>query len=367
MKLGRTDGSCPTAVHARWSDKPTDERDDMNKEQGFLLVILVLSAVISLLVLLPFLQYILAAIIFAYILYPMHERLRPHLGRRWAPMVVMTASIVAVGLPLAYITLVLFRDLVAFSRGETELNTADVETSIFELTGQNVNLTESFSTVGNELLSVLFGSVTGAVTAGVTLSIGATLSLFLVYYLLKDGARFVEWLVDVAPMTNSVCSRMLQRVDRTTKGVIIGHLFVAFVQGVVGGIGLFAAGIPNVVFWTFVMIVLALLPLFGAFLVWAPAAAYLIVFAQPAWGVFLLVYGVVVISMIDNYARPIVIDREAHLNPGIVLIGVFGGIYAIGLTGLFIGPIVLAVLAATITAFDEEFDGLGEEELVGDR
>jgi len=106
------------------------------------------------------------------------------------------------------------------------------------------------------------------------------------------------------------------------------------------------------------MIVLALLPLIGAFLVWAPAATYLITVGRPAWGLFLFVYGAGVVGLIDNYARPIVIDRGAHLNPGVVLVGVFGGVYAVGAVGLFVRPIFLAVLATTITAFDEEYDAL---------
>ncbi len=339
----------------------------MNKEQGFLLLILFLSAAISLLIVLPFLQFILAAIIIAYILYPINERLRPILGQRITPFGVITAGLVAIALPVASITLILFRDLKALSEGETQLSTAQVEATIRELTGQSVDLAGSFSTLGNELLSVLFGDLTGAVTTGVTISIGATLTVFLVYYLLKDGKRFVDWLIHVAPMSNQVCNQMLHRIDRTTRGVIIGHLFVAFAQGVVGGIGLYLAGIPNVVFWTFVMVVLALLPMIGAFFVWAPAATYLVAIDQLGSGLFLFVYGLLVISLVDNYARPIVIDRDAHLNPSVVIIGVFGGIYAIGITGLFIGPIVLAVLAATIIAFDEEFDTLGEAERADDQ
>jgi len=72
------------------------------------------------------------------------------------------------------------------------------------------------------------------------------------------------------------------------------------------------------------------------------------------------VYGLIVVSLTDNYARPLLIDREAHLNPAVVLIGVFGGTYALGFTGLFLGPLVFAVLVATVTAFDEEYDSLAD-------
>jgi len=332
----------------------------VNREQGFLLAVLVVSAAVSLLIVLPLLQYVLAAVVTAYVLVPFHERVRPRLGRRVAPLAVIAAATVVAVLPLGYVVLVLIRDLSALARGQTSVDTATLEANIREATGQEVDIAESVSTLGDGLRSALFGNATEVVTLGSRVTVGLLLVAFLVYYLLRDGDRFVAWLIDVAPMSNAVCTTLFERIDRTAWGVIVGHLFVALLQGIVGGLGLLVAGVPNAAFWTFVMILLALLPLIGAFLVWAPAAAYLVAVGRPSWGLFLFVYGLVVVSLIDNYARPIVIDRGAHLNPAVVLVGVFGGVYAIGMIGLFIGPVVLAVLAATIEVFDEEYDALAD-------
>lgn len=330
----------------------------MNKEQGFLLVMVGLSGVVSLLIVLPFLQYLLGAVLVAYVLYPVSERLRPRFGPRLAPLVVMLGAVVAVFVPVASLTFVLVRDLVALSEGDSGLETGEIERTVSELTGEQIDLTESVNAIGSELLDILFADLARVVSAGLELSIGFMLMLFVVYYLLRDGGRFVEWLIDIAPMKNAVCRRLFTRIDNTTWGVVVGHLLVAVLQGLVGGVGLFIAGIPNAVFWTFAMIVLALVPLIGAFFVWAPAAAYLFAVGHSEAGFFLFFYGLVIVSLVDNYARPILIDREAHLNPAVILIGVFGGTYAIGMTGLFFGPIVLAVFTATLAAFDEEFDAL---------
>jgi len=332
----------------------------MNKEQGFLLVVLLLSGVVSLLIVLPFLQYIIGSVLVAYVLYPVNERLTPRLGPRLAPLTVMFGAVLVVFIPVGYLTFVLVRDLIALSEGQTGIETAEIENSITELTGREVDLTDTINSLGSELLDVLFADVSAVVSFGVELSLGFGLVLFVVYYLLKDGGEFVAWMITVAPMQDSVCSRLFRRIDDTTWGVVVGHLLVAVLQGLVGGVGLFVAGVPNVVFWTFAMIVLALLPLIGAFLIWAPAAAYLVAVGQIRAGAFLFVYGLVVISLVDNYARPLLIDREAHLNPAVILIGVFGGTYAIGMTGLFLGPIVLAVFATMISVFDDEYDALAE-------
>jgi len=153
----------------------------------------------------------------------------------------------------------------ALSEGNSGLESEAIETTVYELSGQRVDLTDSANTIGTELLDILFANPAGFVSFGLKLSVGGRLTPFVGYYLIRDGGRFVEWIIEVAPMKNSVCRRQFVRIDETTWGVVVGHLLVGGLQGLVGGVGLFLAGVPNVVFWTFTMIVLALLPLIGAF------------------------------------------------------------------------------------------------------
>jgi predicted PurR-regulated permease PerM len=335
----------------------------MDIDQRFLFALVVVSGIVSLLIVRPFLQFVVGSVLVAYVLYPLNRRLEPYLGARVAPLAVMAGAVVVVFAPVAYITVVLFRDLRELSRGESGLETGEIEETIAEETGREIDVTSSASTIGEELTNILFGDIAALVSFGLRLSIGFALMLFVVYYLVRDGDRLVGWVIDVAPMADSVCSRLFRQIDATTRGVVVGHLFVAVLQGVVGGVGLLLAGIPNVVFWTFVMTVLALLPLIGASLVWAPAAGYLFVVGNTQPAIALFLYGLVVVSLVDNYARPIVIDREAEINPAVILVGVFGGTYAIGMTGLFVGPIVLAVFVTTVEAFDDEY---GDTPVVSD-
>lgn len=326
----------------------------MNQQQAFILALVVASGLASLLIVLPFIEYVLAALIFAYVLYPPYRLVEPYLGRRFAPIAIIFTGMMIVALPIAYILLILFRDLQAIAAGETDLDVAEIEIRIEELTGEEFDLAVATEEVAQTVGELLFGSVTEMVTFSLKASLGIALVLFLIYYTLRDGPQFVEWITSVTPLDDAMTQRLVVQIDRTTWGVVMGHLFVAVVQGIVGGFGLYIAGFPNVAFWTFVMIVLSLLPLIGAFLVWGPAAVYLYIIQEPTMAAFLAIWGLAVVSMIDNYARPIVIDQRAHLNPGVILVGVFGGIYAIGFTGLFVGPIVIGVFAATLTAFRDE-------------
>ena len=341
----------------------------MNRGQSFLLLLIGAVALLTLFIVLPFIEYVIAAVILAYVLYPAHARLERRLEtvHRYvngtvASMVsaifLIITSIVAVIVPLAYIAIVFVEDLVDIAEGETGLDVVAIETRIAELTGEEFDIETGIATAGDALVDTLFGGVGGIVSGALQASLGLALTLFVVYYTLIEGPEFVAWLRSIIPLPAAVTDELFEKIDSTTWGVVIGHISVALLQAVVAGVGLWAAGIPNVVFWTFVMAVLALLPLIGAFLVWGPAAAYLVVVDQTTAGVLLAVYGVLVVSMVDNYARPIVIDKQAHLNPGIILVGVFGGIYSIGFTGLFVGPIVIGVLAATLETFREDYDAI---------
>ena len=336
----------------------------MNRGQSFLLLLMGSVALLTLFVILPFVEYVIAAAILAFILYPFHRRLsrwlRARVSERFGHMLsaltLIFSAIVAVILPLAYISWVFVRDLTAIAAGETGINVAAIEAEIAALTGQDPEVADLIQTAGELLVEVLFGGFSGVVTTGLRASVGLSLALFLLYYTLIDGPAFVGWIRDTSPLPPEVTADLVDRVDAMTRGVVIGHISVSLLQAVIAGFGLWIAGIPNVVFWTFVMAVLALLPLIGAFFVWGPAAAYLVVVDQVTAGIFLAVYGVAVIAMVDNYARPLVIDQRAHLNPAIILLGVFGGIYSVGFTGLFVGPIVIGVLAATLETFREDYD-----------
>jgi predicted PurR-regulated permease PerM len=330
----------------------------MNRGQAFLLLLLGLVSAVTLFVVVPFLEYVIGAFLLSYVLYPLHRRLKPRVGGVVSAIALIAGTVVAIIVPLAYIVSVFLEDLRALSAGETGLDTAAVERRLGALVGDPIetDLADLLATAGDQLIRVLFDSYTGIVTFALQAGVGTGLMLFLVYYLLRDGPAFVEWTKDIVPLPPRVTENLIAKIDATTWGVVIGHIVVALLQALIAGVGLWAVGIPRVIFWTFVMAVLSLLPLIGSFLVWGPAAGYLVVVDEVTAGVSLALYGVVIVNLFDNYARPILIDQQAGLNPGVILVGVAGGIYSIGFTGLFVGPIVIGVLVATLETFRTEYD-----------
>ena len=333
----------------------------MNRNRSFLLLLIAVFLVFGSLLVLPLLQYVLVGVLLAYVLFPIHRRLEPVVGERLSAGGLILATVFAVLAPIAVLLDVVVNQGLELARAirAGELNVDIVESYLDSTFGVDVDLANVFTSllrnvqsglVGNAI--ELFGGVTNAV-------IGLTVVLFVLYYLLKDGADLVAWFEDAAPIDPAVYDELVDRVDRIMWAVFVVNVLIAVVQGVLTGIGFAIVGLPSVVFWTVMTAVLALLPLIGASVVWVPAAVYLAVTGQAAAAAFLFVYGSAVVSLSDNYLRPVAGGHEAGLNPGLFIVGIFGGVAAIGFMGLFFGPLVLGVLKALIDVSDRVFDERG--------
>lgn len=149
--------------------------------------------------------------------------------------------------------------------------------------------------------------------------------------------------------------RTIELASQAVRAVALGIVVTAIAQSVLGGIGLAIAGVPNAMLLTAVMFLLCLAQI-GAIPVLACAAIWLFWRDATAWGVFLLVWCVVV-SALDNFLRPVLIRRGADLPLLLIMVGVLGGLLAFGVVGLFVGPVVLAVTFTLTNAWISEGDG----------
>lgn len=134
---------------------------------------------------------------------------------------------------------------------------------------------------------------------------------------------------------------------KTMIGVVYGVLGTALAQGALAGIGFWIAGVPGAPLLGLFTLLLSFIPM-GPPLIWVPATIWLFMEGHTEWGVFMGIWGLVFISMIDNVIRPYFISLGSDLPLLLVLLGVFGGIIAFGFIGLFIGPTLLAVAYSLI-------------------
>lgn len=169
------------------------------------------------------------------------------------------------------------------------------------------------------------------------------LSLVLVFFFYRDGPRLAEYTRRLLErLMNGRADHYLELVAGTVQRVVNGVIGTAAAQAVLAFIGLLIAGVPGALVLGILTFVLSLIPM-GPPLVWIPASAWLIWQGHYGMGVFLAIWGLVVISGVDNVLKPYLISRGGNLPLVVVLLGVFGGILAFGFMGLFLGPTLLAV------------------------
>lgn len=332
----------------------------MNLSKGYLLTLSTILTVLAVFMVLPFLQYFLIAVLLAFILYPAHRQLAPRVGPKTSSFLLILGATVALIIPFIIMVLAIAGDAIALMDRLQEGN-ADVgpiEDLIAEYTGEEVDIAALAGDAFRDVAEVAVGQVPNLIDALTHMLVGLGLAIFLVFFFLKDGNRLVRWIRTVTPLPESVQSDLYQDVSDITAAVLLGHVAVAIIQGAIAGIGLFVVGIPNALFWTFMMMILALLPVIGAFLVWGPAALYLFYMGDVVPAVALFVYGTIVVGLTDEFLRPLIVDRRAEVNPSIIIIGVIGGMYFLGFMGLFFGPVILGALKVTIEVLDEYYEEL---------
>ena len=179
-------------------------------------------------------------------------------------------------------------------------------------------------------------------------------TIILLFFLLRDGDRMVEALTDLLPVRRAERERIVAALGGMLQSIFRGSLFCSLLQGTTGGIGWAMAGLPSPVLAVGIMAILSLLPIGGTAIVWIPGAIWAWVDGRHGAAIFLFLWGAVVTSFVaDNLMRPILIRGSGELNTLIVFLGVFGGISAFGLLGIFIGPMALAVTTMVIAVLRE--------------
>jgi len=312
--------------------------------QPGLAVLALLGSLLALLVLLPYLQFVLFGVVLAYILFPIQQRAEQYVRPTVAAIALVLASLLVVLIPLVYLLAIAVRQslrvVTAIRSGQ--LDVASVE-ELLATAGYRIDLVALYRSNQERIASALREITSAAVDLVGSLPglfIGLSVTLFVLFALLRDGERFVGWLQWVVPIDETVLEELREGLDQLMWASIVGNVAVAAIQAVLIGVGLAIAGLPSVVFLTVATFVLTLLPLVGAFGVWLPAAVYLLAVGRPAAGAVIAVYGLLV-TFSDAYFRPALIGRTGTLNSAIIVIGIFGGVVVFGAVGLFIGPVVL--------------------------
>jgi len=148
---------------------------------------------------------------------------------------------------------------------------------------------------------------------------------------------------DIMPLPETVKEDIVDRSAKMPRAVVYGIVATAAVQGTLGGLGWWFVGLGHPVLFGFFMFVTGMIPFVGTPVIWVPGALTLFINGNYTGGMLLLIWGVGVVSMIDNFIRPIFISGESKIHMLVIFVGIFGGLLNWGFLGLFIGPLILSL------------------------
>lgn len=330
---------------------------------GILLVGLI---VLSFMVLREFLLALVWAIIIAYVMWPPYQWLRCQLKDRASLSAgVMTAIIAAVISMTLYWLLAMLQDetkiayeslMGSFTHGPYQLPDfigripwlgSYLQDWLDRLTNDRAELASQLADWAKQWLGG-FAMFLGGIGHNV-LKLGVV--LVTVFFCFRDGKEIIKQLQQgLVRYLGKYQHVYLQAAGNTTRAVVYGLVLAALGQGILAGFGYAVAGVKAPILFGALTALLALIPM-GATLVWFPIGIMMTLTDQLLPGLGLLLWGFLVVSTVDNVIRPLVISGASRVPFLVVLFGVLGGLSAFGVVGLFLGPVILAVLLSVWQAW----------------
>jgi predicted PurR-regulated permease PerM len=180
-----------------------------------------------------------------------------------------------------------------------------------------------------------------------------TLMLFILFFFFRDGDAMTKRALGLIPLEGKRKARLSQHLQDVTRAVVVGTVFTALAQGALLGIGFWITGLPSPMVFGVLSAVASFIPFVGTALIWVPASLYLLSLGVAWKTIFLVVWSAVVVGSADNVLKPLLVSGKAKIGTLTVFFGVLGGLAAFGFIGLFLGPVILA-LVTTLIEFVEE-------------
>lgn len=347
---------------------PTSKR-----HRPFLLLIFFFSLYLAFLILNPFLHILIFSIVLASLFHPLHLYLeRVTRGRKnlAATMVVLVVTFV-IAIPMFFLASALvaqgvdsvnrindwiragnFQHLIEDPKVLSYYHWAQEHLDFLDL--QQLDIPGSLLQISKNLGQFIISKGASLLGNAATLLTNFFIMMFIVFYLVRDGADMVEGMRYYSPLQKDQEDKILHSARMVSRSVLMGSFLTALCQGVVGGVGLALVGIPGL-FWGTVMGFASLIPVVGTALIWGPAAVYLALLGK--WGsfFFLIVWSLLLVGSIDNFLRPFLMQGESKLSPFFIFLSILGGVQYFGLAGILYGPLILSFATIMFYIYGVEY------------
>ncbi len=192
------------------------------------------------------------------------------------------------------------------------------------------------------------------------------LAMLTTYYLLRDGRWLFERVECALPLEPGHTRAIIGEFKKVGRAVILGTVGTAILQGLTAGIGYLILGIAEALLLGALTAVASIVPVIGSGLVWIPMTIWLFINHQIIRAIILLVYSIIIVGLIDNIARPLLSKSGLELHPLLAFFGMFGGLTTFGLSGLYLGPLFVALFIAVARIYEKDLAPTATAEKIDD-
>jgi len=328
-------------------------------ERYFFFGLLLTTLLFTFLIFRPFWIVLVLGMSFSIVLFPVYEWFKKRkINSPLSAIITVLLFVILVCGPLLGVGAIIFNQSqnvyhVVSDAGKTKPFLDSIEASINSVlpVGIDFNIQEKVST----FISYITDNVASIFSATISALFSFLLTLLIIFYFLKDGTRWRKAIIVLSPLADKDDEKIINRLVQAVNGVVLGSLFIALVQGVLMGIGLWLFGVPNWALWGVVAAVASLLPSIGTAFVSIPAIIFLLFIGNTSGAIGLLIWSIVLVGTIDNFLSPLVIGGKIKVPALIILFSVLGGISLLGPVGILVGPLTVSLLYTLISIYRNEF------------
>jgi predicted PurR-regulated permease PerM len=193
------------------------------------------------------------------------------------------------------------------------------------------------------------------------------ITMFTMFYFFIDGEKIIQRLRFLSPVKSDYQDLILTRFVLISRATILGTVLIGCIQGGIGALTLLIFGVKSWILWGFVMVILAIIPLAGAWLVLIPAGIIKILLGHTWPGIGIILASVVVVSNIDNIIRPRIVGHGAKMHDLMIFFSTLGGLSLFGIMGFIVGPVIACFFITMVDIYELEFQSTCNPNNVNDK
>jgi len=327
------------------------------KNLSILISIIILIA-LAIFIVFPIVQPVIVGLLLAYLFNPLYRKvLRFTKEKNLAAFIILLILLFCVALPLWFLFPIILKQSFDMYLYLQNIDIGNILNKIIPsllTTDLSKELTLSLNKFISSSANKFFTSATNYLINIPIFVLKITIAMFVFFFGLRDEENIRNSLKSISPFNKELEEKLIKNFNDITKAVIYGFIVIGILQGLLTGIGLFIFKSPYPLFLTFVAIFGAIIPILGAWIVWIPVSIYLFLTGHTFAALGLFLWGLILVSWIDNIIRPYLVSKKTKVSTATIFIGMMGGLISIGIIGLLIGPLILSYLLLLLESYRNE-------------